>query len=320
MMCSDDDGRKVICQLWKPKVHAKSNKVPFNDFQRVFTEILKPDFTKVKKIHPWTQEEDKILLSLARKFKCRKWKKVAEGLRGRTSIQCSARYKRIRPGLTKGHWDEEEDKQVLSLVEQYGKNWSLIAKNIPSRTSKQIRDRYLNTLDKSLNKEKFTKEEDDKIVTLSLKLGTQWSRIAKQFPNRTSDMIKNRFYSSLKKNVQLRWAPIKRISMKKKVFRLKPAAASRKDTDNETKDMKETQVTKEPTVTNINISNINVTLPPVPATPILIFYPMEIKNEQDLEAYQDKMREIEKEMDFWLNNYISFAKQYEALNEFASKV
>jgi len=49
MMCSDEDGRKIISQLWKSK--AKTNKIPFNDFQKVFTDILKPDFTKVKKIH-----------------------------------------------------------------------------------------------------------------------------------------------------------------------------------------------------------------------------------------------------------------------------
>jgi len=49
MMCADDDGRKVISQLWKAK--SKTNKVPFNDFQKVFTDLLKPDFSKVKKIH-----------------------------------------------------------------------------------------------------------------------------------------------------------------------------------------------------------------------------------------------------------------------------
>ena len=40
---------------------------------------------------------------------------------------------------------------------------------MPCRTGKQIRDRYLNVLDSILNIEKFTKEEDNKIIELYIK-------------------------------------------------------------------------------------------------------------------------------------------------------
>lgn len=49
VMCSDADGRKIIKHLWKGKT--KQAKVPFHDFDKVFTDRLKPDYTKVKKIH-----------------------------------------------------------------------------------------------------------------------------------------------------------------------------------------------------------------------------------------------------------------------------
>lgn len=157
--------------------------------------------TKVKKVNAWTKEEDEILLAQAEKYGYRHWKKIAAALKNRSSIQCSARYKRIRPGLVKGNWAKDEDQLVLELVDKFGKNWSLISKYIPSRTGKQIRDRYLNTLDSNINREKFSSDEDQKIIELYLQFGTKWSHIAKFFNKRTGDMIKNRFYSTLRKKV-----------------------------------------------------------------------------------------------------------------------
>jgi len=165
------------------------------DTKRVFIS------TKIKKVNSWSKEEDEVLLSLAEKYGYKHWKKIAEALKNRSSIQCSARYKRIRPGLIKGSWTKEEDNLVLEMVEQFGKNWSLISKYIPSRTGKQIRDRYLNALDSNINKDKFSEEEDKKIIELYLQYGSIWSNIAKFFEKRTGDMIKNRFYSTLRKRV-----------------------------------------------------------------------------------------------------------------------
>ena len=157
--------------------------------------------TKIKKVNAWTKEEDDILLEQAEKYGYRHWKKIASSLKNRSSIQCSARYKRIRPGLVKGNWGKSEDQLVLDLVEKFGKNWSLISRYIPSRTGKQIRDRYLNTLDSNINRERFSTDEDKKIIELYLQYGTKWSHIAKFFEKRTGDMIKNRFYSTLRKKV-----------------------------------------------------------------------------------------------------------------------
>jgi len=70
-----------------------------------------------------------------------------------------------------------------------------------TRNRKQIRDRYLNYLDPNLNKNKFTKWEDEMIIEQFLLLGKKWSLIAKNFQGKTGDMVKNRFYSSLKKRI-----------------------------------------------------------------------------------------------------------------------
>lgn len=157
--------------------------------------------SKIHKSNKWKKEEDILLLELANKFKERSWKTISLHFNNKNPAQCRARYKRIRPGIIKGAWSKEEDDIILSLVDLYGKNWSLIAKKVPTRNGKQIRDRFLNYLDPKINRNKFTVEEDDMIIKLYIEHGSKWSTIAKFFNGRTGDMIKNRFYSCLRKKI-----------------------------------------------------------------------------------------------------------------------
>ena len=156
---------------------------------------------EIKKINFWTEEEDKILKEIAKKFNYKNWNWIAEFIPGKNSIQCSSRFRRIRPGIIKGPWKKEEDIKLLSLYEKYGKNWAAISKEMPHRTGKQIRDRFLNSLDTRYNKRKFSKEEDKMILKYHEIYGNKWSEIAKKLKSRTGDMIKNRFYSSLKRKL-----------------------------------------------------------------------------------------------------------------------
>ena len=153
----------------------------------------------IKKPNLWSEEEDKILLKKVEEFNYKNWNIIASFIKGRTAIQCSARYKRIKPGIKKGYWNKEEDNKLKELFEIYGKNWSKISKLMPERTGKQIRDRFLNSLDENVNKNQFSKEEDLKIISLYKIYGNCWVKIAKKLNGRTGDMVKNRFYSSLKK-------------------------------------------------------------------------------------------------------------------------
>ena len=159
------------------------------------------DHKEIKKINFWTEEEDKILKEKAKEFNYKNWNSIAEFIPGKNAIQCSARYRRIRPGLIKGGWKKEEDSKLLSLYEKYGKNWAAISKEMPHRTGKQIRDRFINGLDTRYKRGKFNEEEDKKILKYHKIYGNEWSKIAKKMKTRTGDMIKNRFYSSLKKEV-----------------------------------------------------------------------------------------------------------------------
>lgn len=162
-------------------------------YQKIFS------IRKVKNQKKWNKEEDQLLLDLAQKYNERNWKEISLHFHKKNPLQCFSRYKRIRPGIHKGAWAKEEDQQIIYLVKKYGTSWSRISKEMQSRNGKQIRDRYINVLDPFINKDKFTIEEDAKIVELYNKIGSKWSIIAKYFPHRTADMIKNRYYSSIKK-------------------------------------------------------------------------------------------------------------------------
>lgn len=159
------------------------------------------DYSK-KRPSNWSEAEDEILKEKSKEYGYKNWAAVASFIPGRTAIQCSARYKRIQPGLVKGAWTHEEDMELLRLYKYYGKNWSNISKSMPHRTGKQIRDRFLNALDDNLKRDKFSIEEDKKIIKWYKVYGNAWCKIARKIKGRTGDMVKNRFYSSLKNHIE----------------------------------------------------------------------------------------------------------------------
>jgi hypothetical protein len=156
---------------------------------------------KIKNQKKWTREEDDMLIVLAEKFNEKHWKEIAKRFSKKNSLQCFSRYKRIRPGIVKGSWKKDEDLKIMDLVRKYGKSWSKISKMLGTRNGKQIRDRFINVLDNEVKKGKFTDEEDRKLILLFKQYGPKWASIAKYYPNRTADMIKNRFHSSIKKKI-----------------------------------------------------------------------------------------------------------------------
>jgi hypothetical protein len=156
---------------------------------------------KIKNQKKWTREEDELLIALAEKYNEKHWKEISKRFVKKNSLQCFSRYKRIRPGIVKGSWKKDEDIRIIELVTRYGKSWSKISKILGTRNGKQIRDRFINVLDPEIKKGKFTDEEDRKLISLYKQHGPKWATIAKYYTNRTADMIKNRFHSSIKKKL-----------------------------------------------------------------------------------------------------------------------
>jgi hypothetical protein len=69
---------------------------------------------------------------------------------------------------------------------------------LKGRSSKQIRDRWVNNLNPERHSIKWGDEMDKLILEKYLELGSSWVAISKFIPNSTENMIKNRFYSMLR--------------------------------------------------------------------------------------------------------------------------
>lgn len=158
---------------------------------------------KVKYQRKWRKEEDDQLIRLVKEYKERNWKEIASHFVNKKPLQCFSRYKRIMPGIKKGSWKKEEDDKIRELVKKLGSAWAKISKEFKTRNGKQIRDRYLNVLDPKINKKKFTEEEDLAILTRYLSNGPKWKDISNFLTFRTADLVKNRFYSSIKKRFNI---------------------------------------------------------------------------------------------------------------------
>ncbi|CAD8094724.1 unnamed protein product [Paramecium sonneborni] len=148
----------------------------------------------------WSNDEDTKLNS-AVILHGSNWKIIAEYVPGRNASQCAQRWKRIKPKENERNqkWSQEEDEEVLRLTKDYSFNWRLISHHLPNRTGRQIRERFVNHLDPNILKSPWTEEEDKWIWNMYQSVGTKWSDMSKKLPGRPENMIKNRFYSYIRK-------------------------------------------------------------------------------------------------------------------------
>lgn len=93
-------------------------------------------------------------------------------------------------------WTPKEDELLLNAIGQNNNQlcWPKIAEDIPDRTGKQCRERYLNHLGPHLKHSGWSALEDATIFRLYALHGSKWSKIVKAIPGRTDNGIKNRFH------------------------------------------------------------------------------------------------------------------------------
>lgn len=158
---------------------------------------------RLKKGGKWTAEEDNTLKDIVSILGEKKWRMIAKYVKGRSAIQCLQRWSKIlKPGVIKGPWSQEEDQKLMEWVTQEGAaKWSQCAKIIPGRSGKQCRERWLNNLHPEIKRGKWTAEEDNKLFELHKEFGSAWSKISTHLQGRTENCVKNRFYSTLRRNV-----------------------------------------------------------------------------------------------------------------------
>ena len=179
--------------------HTENSKYFFNIS---FSEKLKND--KISSSKKWSKEEDNLLIKLCSKSSNDikiNWNDIGKKFPFKSKRQIAIRHKIIMKNQKRGAWNLDEDRKIIELVKKHGCNWILLSKFFPNRSEKQIRSRYLNYLDKDLDLDRFSFEEDLEIMKYVSFQGKKWSDISINFKRRTSDHIKNRFYSCGLKNI-----------------------------------------------------------------------------------------------------------------------
>jgi len=103
-------------------------------------------------------------------------------------------------------WLEAEDKMLKELVVKYKFDWKRIAKRMYSLTNKKYTVNFLKKkyrestkFDNIKKRVKFSHEEDLQLVKSYQIYGLNWEKIASSLERRTPMMVKNRFYSYIKK-------------------------------------------------------------------------------------------------------------------------
>jgi hypothetical protein len=96
---------------------------------------------------------------------------------------------------------------LVLLVKRHGQcHWQTIASSMPGRTARQCRDRFTNYLVPNLSQAAWSPEEDRVLLERFRELGPHWSRIAPFLPGRSSNAIKNRWYTYLRRKNSKRFA------------------------------------------------------------------------------------------------------------------
>ena len=102
------------------------------------------------------------------------------------------------------YFTKEEDELLLRLVgNKKDIDWKELTSHFVNRTTRQLRERWINYLDPNIVKSKeFTEEDDRDLINYVIQFGTKW-KIISALMGRTENQLKQRFHRSLAPKIDL---------------------------------------------------------------------------------------------------------------------
>ena len=180
---------------------SKSPPLPSNKHSifKVTSQSHQLSFTK-----EWNKTELELLMSSYYKNKIKNWKRLSQIIQTKSPQQCCYKIKKYEEKAKMKDFSRQDEMKLIELVNKYGKDFNTISSFFPGYLPTSLEERYANKLDPKLKRSKFSEEEDERIITLYNKYGNNWKEISKCFPDRSANMIKNRFYSFLRKKYNIK--------------------------------------------------------------------------------------------------------------------
>ncbi|KAG6312882.1 hypothetical protein E4U44_002983 [Claviceps purpurea] len=103
----------------------------------------------------------------------------------------------------RGAWLPSEDDLLKSRVLEKGaRNWVEVSSFVGSRSAKQCRERWYQSLNPDINHSPITREDGEIIRDWVARKGTQWTRIGRYLNGRTDNAIKNWYYGGKNRTVR----------------------------------------------------------------------------------------------------------------------
>ena len=141
------------------------------------------------------------------------YNKLAYELGDRTREYIYNQWLHIDPSCKRGRWTDAEHAQLLTRIDQQTHtitNWPLVSAPVQSRSSRQCRERALDTLKNGHRRTKekhrlFTADEDRRLLEQYHVHGAKWALIAKAFSSRTDNSLLVRYRMLTKAKTQWTW-------------------------------------------------------------------------------------------------------------------
>jgi stalled ribosome rescue protein Dom34 len=154
----------------------------------------------------WTVEEENDLVSAIANFGACNWARIAAIVQGRNERQCYTKWRNISGkaiATATGAWTAEEENKLVSAVATYGgRNWAIIAENVPARNESQCRHKWRGMSRKAAatSSGAWTVEEENKLVFAVDTFGShKWAKIAANVPGRNETQCSNKWWKITKK-------------------------------------------------------------------------------------------------------------------------